>query len=699
MDPVTISADAPEHPILDYAALVAAGMAQLERLAGDAWTDFNAHDPGITLLEAGCYALTDLGYRIFHPVPDLLADGGADAAVGLFTPSEALTGRAVTLDDLRRVALDVTGVKNAWVERVDQPAVRLRYDDGPKEQSIDLGQPASPTSAPITLAGLYRVVVEKSDLEDADSPSLRRAVARRLHAHRNLCEDFEEITVLDPLPVAVLASVEIGETENGADVLLGILERVGAYVSPTIGFFSLTQALASGAAIDTVFDGPALARGFVDTASLAAGRRRQALHTSDVIREIMAVPGVRAVRTIRLARAGDTVGEAWSLAVDAGGAPRLDLDFSQISLFKGRLSVTVDKDIVAAAYRARARTARLFPVLPLDRRDVRAPAGQDRDVAAYVPLQNELPLAYGIGAGALPAAASDARHAQANQLRAYLALFDQPLANEFAQLAHLRCLFSVADDTSVSYASQLVGAVPAGGDGTTPAPILAPTFDAAALQAMVEAPGAAGAIRRRNRFLNHLLARFAETITDDPQATNAVAGADPATLDVRLLDAKRRFLAHFPHLSGARGTGCDYLSADGADSAPALAERVRLKLGLPNDPALRFLVVEHILLRAVAEDAVNALPFLAAAARDDPFSLQLSFVLPVALQHLAPLIETVAREETPAHLVAYIVWLDPDPFAAFARAYGAWLATLRSYWLADRFGLDPGDLTAGPGAP
>jgi hypothetical protein len=168
---------------------------------------------------------------------------------------------------------------------------------------------------------------------------------------------------------------------------------------------------------------------------------------------------------------------------------------------------------------------------------------------------------------------------------------------------------------------------------------------------------------------------------------------------VRLLYAKRRFLAHFPHLSGARGTGCDYLSADGADSAPALAERVRLKLGLPNDPALRFLVVEHILLRAVAEDAVNALPFLAAAARDDPFSLQLSFVLPVALQHLAPLIETVAREETPAHLVAYIVWLDPDPFAAFARAYGAWLATLRSYWLADRFGLDPGDLTAGPGAP
>src|SRR4051812_39371944 len=124
MEPVTLPTEPPEHLVLDYAALVAEGMAQLQRLAGGAWTDFNAHDPGITLLEAGCYALTDLGYRIFHPVPDLLADGGGDSGAGLFTPAQVLTGRAVTPDDLRRVVLDVPGVKNAWVEQVAQPALR-----------------------------------------------------------------------------------------------------------------------------------------------------------------------------------------------------------------------------------------------------------------------------------------------------------------------------------------------------------------------------------------------------------------------------------------------------------------------------------------------------------------------------------------------------------------------------------------------
>ncbi|MBV8401766.1 MAG: hypothetical protein JOZ17_24040, partial [Acetobacteraceae bacterium] len=539
MDPVTLPTDPPEHPILDYAALVSQGIAQLERLTDSSWTDFNAHDPGITLLEAGCYALTDLGYRIFHPLPDLLANGGADAAAGLFTPAQALTGRAVTFDDLRRVALDVKGVKNAWIERVEQPALRLSYDDGPKALSIDTGQPTSSTAVPIKLAGLYRVFIEKSDLEDVDSSSLRRAVARRLHANRNLCEDFEDITVLDPLPIAVLATVEIGETENGEDVLLGILKRVGAYVSPTVGFLSLAQALASGASVDTLFEGPALTRGFIDTASLTAARRRQALHSSDVIREIMAVPGVRAVRSIRLARAGDPAGDAWSLALDAGGAPRLDLNASQISLFKGRLSVAVDKDRVAGAYRAWARTARLFKPLPPAGRDLLAPSGQDRDVAAYTPLQNELPLAYGAGAGALPESAGDARLAQANQLRAYLALLDQLLANQFAQLSHVRNLLSADGDTNASYVSQLVGEVAAEGHGLDPAPILAPRFDASALQEIVEPPGAAGAVRRRNRFLNHLLARFAEAITDDPLATRAAAAADAARLDSRLLDAKR----------------------------------------------------------------------------------------------------------------------------------------------------------------
>jgi hypothetical protein len=53
---------------------------------------------------------------------------------------------------------------------------------------------------------------------------------RRLHAHRNLCEDFE-IRILDPQPVAVYARVEIGQVEDAEDLLVTIYQRIAEHIS------------------------------------------------------------------------------------------------------------------------------------------------------------------------------------------------------------------------------------------------------------------------------------------------------------------------------------------------------------------------------------------------------------------------------------------------------------------------------------
>lgn len=683
MDPVTIPTGPPEHPILDHGALLRQGRAELERLAGDQWTDFNTHDPGITILEALGYVLMDLGYRIFHPIPDLLAEAGPDVSPLLPSPASALTTNAVTPDDLRRVVLDVPGVKNAWIEPVEAPAPPLRFAPAARTVSIEGAQPPPANTQRLAIRGLWRVLVEKSDLEDVNTTTLRLDVARRLHAHRPLCEDFEDIVVLEPMPVVVRASVEIGETEDGERVLLDILRRVDALISPAVRFLTVDEALASGAGVEAVFEGPALTRGFVDPASLSATARRVALHTSDVIREIMAVPGVRAVRSIRLARAGDPEGEPWSLTLDPGGAARLDRSSSRtITLVKERMTVAVDPERVFRAFEAGARVARVFRPLPRARRDLLAPPGRARAVTEYAPLETELPRVYGIGHGALPDSAPVDRVAQANQLRGYLTLFDQLLANEFAQLGHLASLFSAADGSPRSYAARLTGTSDPGRD-----PVLAPGFGQAELAQLVEPEGSDDAVRRRNRFLNHLLARFAETVTDDPTTTKEVAPPDATPLAARLLDAKRQFLRDVARLGAARGSGVNYLTADPAP--PALVDRVRLRLGLPQGVGPRLLVVEHILLRALAEDAVNVLPLLEAASRLDPWSAQLSFVAPTSLRPLASVIERVTREETPAHLAAYLIWLDEGPFAALAAAHDDWLAALRRHRLADRLGADP----------
>ncbi|MCU0837332.1 MAG: hypothetical protein MUE49_01255 [Rhodospirillales bacterium] len=695
MDPITLADGPPEHPILDYDGLVREGLRQLERMSDGQWTDFNSHDPGITILETLCYALTDIGYRIFHPVPDLLANGGADARANLFSAGEVLSGRAVTIADLRRVAIDVQGVKNAWVEPAELPSVRLRFDDGAKELSVD-GATATATAPSesaesVVLRGLYRVLIEKSDLEDIDGPTLRRAVARRLHAHRNLCEDFDDIRVLDTQPIAVYASVEIGELENAEHVLVDIYERIATYISPAIPFLTLTDLLARGVAIDDAFDGPALDRGFVDEAALNAARRRRALYVSDLVREITGISGVRAVRRLRLGKPGLGSGEPWTLTLDdPNTTPKFSPDDSRIDMFKGPLALTIDEAArkrVAAAFGDRLRSARLYKPLARDQRDAPVPAGTGRDVATHVPLEAEFPLAYGIGRGALPPSTPPARLAAANQLRGYLAFFDQMLANTLAQLAHVGDLLSFDADGTQSYFSQPI-ANAADEVSTVPAlaPLFAAGFDASELQAMIEPPGSPSAALRRNRFLNHLLARFAEEMTDDPLVTAAAAAGAGGMAP--LLAAKRAFLRRLPWLGGGRGSGVNYLASEGPDTVPPLAERLRLKLALPEGDDGRFFIVEHILLRAIGADAVQNLPFLAAAESRDPFSLQLSFVFPDRLKPLAPLIERLVREETPAHLVPYIHWLGEAELATFAAAYGDWLAMLRRYALGDTLGLE-----------
>jgi hypothetical protein len=52
--------DTPPTLTLDYESLRQQGIAWLEKFSSPEWTDFNAHDPGITILEQLCYALTDL---------------------------------------------------------------------------------------------------------------------------------------------------------------------------------------------------------------------------------------------------------------------------------------------------------------------------------------------------------------------------------------------------------------------------------------------------------------------------------------------------------------------------------------------------------------------------------------------------------------------------------------------------------------
>jgi len=687
----TLSTAPLEHPAMDYAVLRAEGIGHLEKMTKGAWSDFNAHDPGITTLEQLCYAITDLGYRIAYDLPDLLAtDSGADPYGSLYSPARILTSHPVTLTDLRKCVLDVKGVKNAWIEVVDQGAgsggnatPQLHYHPGDGTLSL---QGEEGVTEPVSLKGLYRVFIEKSELVDRDGAAVTQAVARRLHANRGLCEDFEEIRVLDTQKIQVSAQVTIGPVDDPAAVLLGIFQRLAAHISPSVRFHTLGEMLAAGKFVDEIFDGPLLEHGFIDTVALDDLQRKTALRTSDLIHEIMDVPGVRAVRNITVAAGGEP--EPWSLDLDPARTPGLDLENSKIRLEKDGLAVSLDVAGVIAAYHSKLANTQAASA---EQQDIRPPRGRDRHLGDYYAMQRQFPAVYGVGELGLPASAPPERKARAKQLKAYLMFFEQLLANQFAQLAHARELFSFQGEGARTYFSQVINDPELGLDDIR---VRDPAAHATALQQITETgradpmTPAASDPERRNRFLNHLLARFGEQLTDYALILHDLMPVG-ASAQEKLIRDKQAFLQDYPRISSARGAGFDYTAASA--NASGLARRIRLALGIEGEEAPDFslaqgdgegfYLVEHILLRPMPGDEYQESPLLVAGSKD-PYSLQISFVFPdwpprFQKETFRQFIKQTIRGETPVHLTPYVHWLDKAAMATFETAYQDWLEKRR----------------------
>ena len=70
--PVSISKKPELKPSQDFYRLRGEGIGYVEQMGSKQWTDYNTHDPGITILEALCFAITDLAYRTGKDIKDIL---------------------------------------------------------------------------------------------------------------------------------------------------------------------------------------------------------------------------------------------------------------------------------------------------------------------------------------------------------------------------------------------------------------------------------------------------------------------------------------------------------------------------------------------------------------------------------------------------------------------------------------------------
>ncbi|WP_271765136.1 hypothetical protein [Aquimarina algiphila] len=583
---ITIPREVPQDSALSYEFLRAEGMQLIQKMAGDTWTDHNIHDPGITILEQVCYAITDLAYRVDYDIQYIIGSDTESTYKNLYSPATILTTNPVTLLDIRKVVIDVDGVKNAWIEKVTQKRISgISVADGEENN---------------TPKGLFRVFIEKDGLFDIPGSTIIKDVKERLYGCRTICEDFEEIKLLDTQGVRLHGVIEIADTVDDVnEMVANILCSVGTHFSPRIPFYTLQQQLEKGKRTDEIFDGPRLLNGFIDDQDLIQNYRKEEIQTSDVIKEIMDQTGVLAIDKIALGTGTNTV-KNWLLPLDPSKTPILDIERTlvELSFTSKGLAVSIDPERIKKRYNQK-RVESVSKAVSGKELDMIMPETQAQQLENYDSIQNQFPTNYGIGEMGLPDSASPARKAHAKQLSGYLLFFEQTLANYFSQLAHFKKLMSFdGEDTRTYFNQSLLECVP----GVSEVIGNKENYESYLSEITADTTTT---LLRKNKFLNHLLARFAEKFTAYGLVLKDLTN-DTSAIDKKIIKDKARFLKEYPVVSACKAKAYD-MTKDFWDTknSSGLEKRIALKIGI-EDYSRRNIgdgntagmhMVEHILLR------------------------------------------------------------------------------------------------------
>ncbi|WP_103069642.1 hypothetical protein [Aquimarina sediminis] len=444
---------------LDFKTLRKEGLEHIGALSGKIWTDHNAHDPGITILEVLVYALMDLGYKTNLPFKDLIAlKDESDTDDNFLTPLEILTVNPVTITDYRKLLLEIKGVRNAWLEPTHQE-VKLYIDEYQNQLNCKGG---GNTRCPeIELNGLYKVYIEKDiDIiqDNRNEKALIKEVKSLLAAHRNLCEDFvEDVCVLQPHNIGVCAEVEIKTGYDPERIYAQIIKRTRDFIQPKISYYTLKELLNKGKTIDEIFAGrPYLQEsfGFVDTEELENIENRDEIYVSDLYSVILSIEGVLRVKKAHF-KGGSVVssdeyckekGDSsyWStgIKISKQEVPVFSLKETCIDLYSAEGFIPLNTSKIHQTF----SFAKKFH-LPDEELDNQIPLGRYReDLKTFESIQNDFPVVYGIGEDGLSDNATLLRKTQALQLKGYLMFYDQMLANYTAQLSQIRSLFALTPE-------------------------------------------------------------------------------------------------------------------------------------------------------------------------------------------------------------------------------------------------------------
>lgn len=549
---------------LGFDALRLQAITAAQRASGELWTDYNLHDPGVSLLEALCFALTEDLFAARHPVPQLLGLGPQDGAAawarfGLHTPQALLPCHPCTGPDWE-----------TWLLQQLPYARQL-------------------SMRPLGRTGLWRMALQSHADTAKDRQALRSKALQAYWPERNLGEDLAGAPqMLRPRWVALKVSLQIEGHRDVCELLVELLQRCDDCISAR-----LPEGLPPPMGASPDVEGP-LGRALTAGEQTWLAQDPDLLFVSDLAHDLQGIDGLVAIDSLLLEPAPGEAEEpedqippppgsirrrghdwalrlrwpdredqldGWQLKRDGVVAPMPKKALLQMLSDRRRLPLRLAPSS-ATARPAAAPPAEALPALPELRHDY------DAASAALPPLYAQALL-------------DQARHRPGlrAQWHGYLGLLEQGLNQVQAQREQLPHLYALDEDSTRSCWASLPGDNQLAG---IDALYRHPREQLEAAAWVDEDP-----LSRRHRALDYQLALHGESL-DHAGLQGLPCYFTPQAWPVHLLQLKRLFARRLLRLGRHRGLGADISrpllgepeKERDDTNTPPLQERVGLMLGL-----------------------------------------------------------------------------------------------------------------------
>lgn len=419
---------------INFASLRKSGLDHIQNASGEIWTDYNLHDPGVTLLEQFCFALTEVVYRAEDLVEHYYGELDYKKA-GLTEPTVAFSTRPVTLLDLEQSVSNASdNYERVLINPVDAENQGGLYDifvvplpgQDHDEQSND-----------------------KLRYIDSEQKKIKTEARAQFKKRRNLCEEARLIDIAEELSCKLTAEIEVYRKTSPALIAARIYDRCMRVMAgqfrtsdPHAIPQNKTDKFQSSSALPTpTYDDRILsdAKFFQKLSELEDVRNINSLSFSlpnapdkdpyteaKKSRKYLELP--YPVRKNQLALKLTSQGMDLPFDVD-----EMNLELSQFSDQFHRKSIEPKKKKIKTR--------------PLK-------AGKQKAAYTYTSMGELLPPAYATRSGGLPASAPEELQAHITQLKGLISLSDSLLINAHADISNLSGLFSNSKLPDQSYSTE-----------------------------------------------------------------------------------------------------------------------------------------------------------------------------------------------------------------------------------------------------